>query len=151
MTQYRLLHTTRSKLQQIYFDSKESAGIESKQLRGQSPTISPIKPSKDDKTIRYQLRLLNKAKSSKQIIESLKFKMYTNSQNGYIDKSVYGKAIQLCSDMRDYKATKSIMDLMLRRIASQEQPVPDAVVFTIFFNAMAKIHKPMICYQYFLK
>ena len=148
--QYRLIHTV-SKFQQACFDSLEYSSKESKQLRGHNDTISPIKPVKDDKTIRHQLQSLNKAKSSKEIIQFLKFNVYIYAQKGYIDPAIYGKAIQLCCNMRDYNAAKDIIDLMLSRLKKEQIPSSTEVVFSIFFNAMTKSDQPMICYQYFMK
>ena len=81
-------------------------------------------------------------KSSNEIIQELR----NNANKVNLDKTVYGKAMQLCEKMDDYKAVKKIMDMLLNTKTEISQ-----VEFTIFFNAMSKAEASSICYKYFQK
>eukprot|EP01084_Bolivina_argentea_P244586 409708_1 len=79
------------------------------------------------------------AKSTTQIVKHLR----ATKQNNFIDNDIYCNAIEICSEMQDYKSSQKIMDLLLRRsnITNAE--------FEIFFNAITNSQNPSICYKYF--
>ena len=91
---------------------------------------------------------LQRAKHPSDYIEYLD----KNKKIKVLDASIYGKAMQLCTAKKHYHGIKKIMDIMLRQITDnngiQIENV-NAIVFNIFFNAMAKADEPDVAYRYF--
>ena len=58
--------------------------------------------------------------------------------------AIFGKAMQKCKALRDWKSVRMIMDSLLN-----SKFKPDTIHFNIFFNCMALSDGPKLCIEYF--
>eukprot|EP01084_Bolivina_argentea_P289677 497470_1 len=136
----RLVHTVPTNRSQ---SSKHNISLENsqqqKRLRGDSEIIARAHAPKD---LNFDIRRkISKSNSSSKILSIIKSKSKKIKHS-----SVYGEAMKKCNELKDWKTTEFIMDMMLK------SNIPFNVIeFNIFFNGMAKSDQPNKCLKYFKK